>query len=726
MTLLRLPLLLLALAVPHAVAAAPLHVDINPDNGRKDVLTAGWSNWAVKEGPSALAEFGHLKVTLRAAGPGGRGLAAGWWKGGLDYGVTMASDGVYVEAGVLEMILHGLSAGRHNLVTYHNSVWDTPLSRCAISVNGRVKRRGVRQGPKVTDPYDTASASFEVEAVDGEDIVLRFQPDGSGPLDNVILNGFEIDTVDPALRAIKPSPAHGDEHSPENPVLSWVPSPTAVAHHVYFGTDQQAVARATVSSPEYQGEQTATQFKPQGLSNLATYYWRIDEVGAGSPRPVFKGEVWTFRVRHLAFPGAEGYGWFAIGGRGGRVIEVTNLNDDGPGSLRAACTAEGPRTVVFRVGGTIPLQSKIIIHNPYLTVAGQTAPGDGICLKGYSVGCLGGHDIIIRYLRLRVGDESGKTLDGMGARGSDHVIYDHCSISWSIDEGFSSRQAKNLTFQRCIIAEALNLSVHSHYVGTGKGHSFAGSISGDVGSFHHNLLAHCAGRNWSLAGGLDRSGRLAGRLDIRNNVVYNWAHRTTDGGCRELNFVNNFYIPGPASQVFTLQKPDPGDPGRGMRIYMTGNVIEDRPKVNADNWTAVVLDPQDLPRVKSDVPLFESHMTTDSAQQAYESVLADVGANLPKQDAVDARILRDVKKRGHTFVGSKSKLPGIIDSQTDTGGWPTYASAEPPVDSDHDGIPDAWERQHGLNPQDPSDAARDSGDGYTFLEKYLNQMTEHR
>src|SRR5205807_1475341 len=212
---------------------------------------------------------------------------------------------------------------------------------------------------------------------------------------------------------------HRDEHAPQDPVLRWVPSRTAVAHRVYLGTDRRAVAGATASSPEYKGEQRGTRFPTRGLTNLATYYWRVDEVHSGQ--------------------------------------------------------AQGPTP--------------------------------------------GGHDIVIRYVRLRVGDESGKTLDGMGARGSDHVIFDHCSISWSIDEGFSSRQAKNITFQRCIIAEALNLSVHSHYVGTGKGHSFAASISGDVGSFHHNLLAHCAGRNWSLAGGLDNSGRLAGRLDIRNNVV---------------------------------------------------------------------------------------------------------------------------------------------------------------------------------------------------------------
>lgn len=715
----------LALGLFAVTSAAGIKVDINPDNNRKDVLTPGWQDWRVKEGvPSATAEFDGIKATLRSAGEGGKSLGVGWWKGGLDYGVTMANDGVYVAGGPLELVLSGLSPGRHTLVTYHNSVWDEPLSRVDIDVDGTAAAKEVRQSPKVTDPYDAASAFVSFDAVAGKDVVIRFRPDGSGKLDNVILNGFEVDAPDPATLARKPVPADRDWHAPPDLALTWVPSQAAVAHRVYLGTDADAVAKANPSSPEFKGEQKEPRFLTKGLNSMATYYWRIDEVRngpGGSSSSLVNGDVWSFRVQHLAFPGAEGYGRFAIGGRGGRVIEVTNLDDDGPGSLRAACDAEGPRTVVFRLGGTIELKSKIIIRNPYLTVAGQTAPGDGVCIKGFSFGCSDTHDVIIRYLRLRVGDESGKTLDGMGARGSDAVIYDHCSISWTIDEGFSSRQAKNITFQRCLIAEALNLSVHSHYVGTGKGHSFAGSISGDVGSFHHNLLANCAGRNWSLAGGLDNSGRIAGRLDIRNNVVFNWEHRTTDGGCKEINFVNNFYIPGPASRVFTLQKPDPTDPGRGMRIYMAGNVIEGREEVNADNWRAAVMpEPSDFAKVRSDKPLFESYVTTQTPQEAYESILADVGATLPKRDPVDTRIVEDVKKRATRFAGSKSKIPGIIDTQTDAGGWPKYESAPAPADADHDGIPDEWEKAHGLNPGDPTDGAKDGGDGYTWLEKYLN------
>src|SRR6185295_9657281 len=209
-----------------------------------------------------------------------------------------------------------------------------------------------------------------------------------------------------------------------------------------------------------------------------------------------------------------------------------------------------------------------------------------------------------------------------------------CSISWSIDEAFSSREGRNLTVQRCLIAEALNIAGHEKYE-AGKGHSFAGSISGNVGSFHHNLLAHCTGRNWSLAGGLDRTGRrLGGRLDIRNNVVYNWRNRTTDGGCLALCFVNNCYLPGPATTVFTLLKPDPGDAGRGMRAFLSGNRIEGKPQLDADNWQAFVGSPADLEKIRSTEPLWEPHVTTHPAQDLAEIVLADVGATKPKQDAV--------------------------------------------------------------------------------------------
>ena len=210
----------------------------------------------------------------------------------------------------------------------------------------------------------------------------------------------------------------------------------------------------------------------------------------------------------IAFPTAEGYGRFAQGGRGGRVIHVTNLNDSGEGSLRAAVEQSGPRTVVFDVSGLITLESRLIIRktNSELTIAGQTAPGNGICLRKYNMGMLGATNVIVRYMRVRPGNLSGMTLDGMGMASSDNCIIDHCSISWTLDEAISTRGAHNITLQRTLISEALNAAGHKKYP-PGTEHGYAASIGGDIGSFHHNLLAHCAGRNWSLAGGLCRKHR---------------------------------------------------------------------------------------------------------------------------------------------------------------------------------------------------------------------------
>ena len=446
----------------------------------------------------------------------------------------------------------------------------------------------------------------------------------------------------------------------------------------------------------------------------------------------------------LAFPGAEGYGRFAKGGRGGKVYEVTTLEDylvdkqhpekSEPvihGSLREAIEAEGPRTIVFRVGGTIKLKDKLVIHNPYCTVAGQTAPGDGICIRGATFGNYGTHDTIIRYVRVRVGDESGKTYDGMGFASTDNAIIDHCSISWTIDESVSSRGGRNITFSRNIIAEPLNMSVHSHYVGTGKGHSFAGSISGDIGSFHHNLLANAAGRNWSLAGGLEHGGKkFDGYLDIRNNVVYNWEHRTNDGGVRLLNLVNNDYIPGPASRVFHLciVEMEMVLPTDIQQYYIAGNRMEGHPEYDADNWkNGGIKDPKGhAEKMKLQEPFCESFVTTQSAKEAYESVMADVGCNYPKYDAVDARTIKDVLNRSFTYKGSKTGTPGIIDSQKDVGGWPELKGGEAPIDSDHDGMPDEWEKTNKLNPNDPSDGAKARDDGYTNLEHYLYEIVSRR
>src|SRR5581483_8032867 len=700
-------LFILALFSFAGIARAEVRVAITPDNGRRDVLTREWDNWRIKDGPSATQRFGGLTVTLRPAGKGGA-LSAGLWKGALDTAATLGASGAFVEGRAMELVISGLPAGRHGIVTFHSSIWADNAVPFDIAVDGDIRVHAMQPSQRVTSNDDVASAYLDVDAQAGKDVVITFTQSNRGKPEPVILNGFEIDAANRALLAIKPSPADDDEHSAEDPLLSWAPAKSAASHNVYLGTDRDAVAKATPASPEFKGNFKSPQFATKGLNSLNTYYWRVDEVMPGQSEPAARGDVWKFAVRHLAFPGAEGYGRFARGGRGGRILEVTNLNDSGPGSLREAVDTDGPRTIVFRVGGTIQLKSKLVVSKPYCTIAGQTAPGDGICLRGFTVGAYSTHDVILRYLRIRVGDESGATLDGSGFGNCDNCIMDHCSISWSIDEAFSSRMAKNITLQRTIITEALNLSVHSHYVGTGKGHSFAGSISGDIGSFHHNLVVNCAGRNWSLAGGFSQGAKYAGRLDIRDNVVYNWAHRTNDGGVKALNLVNNLYIPGPASRVFHLLMPDAGSPQDPQQYYVAGNVMDGHPQYNADNWLngGVKVDPRLVPQIKLSAPFCQPYVTTQSAEDAYKNVMADVGCNLPHYDAVDQRAIKDVIERTVTVKGSKSGIPGIIDSQKDVGGWPELKGGEAPADTDHDGIPDPWEKTHGLNPNDPSDANR--------------------
>lgn len=668
--------------IPDMTPPPALRVDLNSDGARSDVRTPGWENWAPKAGTSATQTFGKLTVTLRARD----GFSVAWWKAGYDTGATLASDGVFLKGmGRLELVFTGLKPGKHTLVTYHNRLESEPAGQLVIA------GKPVVPSVRTQDDADAATGFVEVVAsASGEAIVVL---EGT----NLVLNGFVLDAENPQRQPKKPFPANGDEHAPENPTLHWAPASGAVTQTMYLGTTPKDLKRFWLPP------------RP-GLSR-GKWYWRVDTKFADGK--TVQGPVWSFKVRHLAFPGAEGYGRFAIGGRGGRVYEVTNLDDSGPGSLRAAVEASGPRTVVFRTGGTITLKSRLIIRNPYLTVAGETAPGDGICIKGASFGNLGTHDTIIRYVRVRVGDESGKTYDGMGFAGSDHCIIDHCSISWTIDEAVSSRGAQNVTLQRCLISEALNMSVHDHYVGTGKGHSFAASISGKIGSFHHNLLTHCAGRNFSLAGGLTGGGKFAGYLDIRNNVVYNWQHRTNDGGVKALNLVNNYYLPGPATKVFHLLKPDSGSPTDPQQYFVAGNTLVGYPDANT-----IAMPPE----CRLSAPFCDSFVATQSAEDAFANVLADVGCRLPRYDSVDTRALNDVKSRSTSYKGSKTGFPGIIDSQSDVGGWPVLETGTPPKDSDHDGIPDAWEQAHRLDPRRATDAGQDSGDGFSWLEKYLHSL----
>lgn len=410
-----------------------------------------------------------------------------------------------------------------------------------------------------------------------------------------------------------------------------------------------------------------------------------------------------------AFPGAQGFGANTPGGRGGRVLFVTNLNDSGPGSLRAACDARGPRIVVFRVGGTIALKSPLTVKNPYLTIAGQTAPGDGICLRDYTFG-VATHDVVVRYLRSRLGDVTAQESDCIdfynGARNS---IFDHCSATWSIDECLSlSGNVQACTIQWCLIGESLNASKHH------KGPHGFGSLSRANGpiSWHNNLWIHNNARNPRLG---DNYGRPPyPTFDVRNNVIYDFGG-TASGltqGKLHVNYVNNYIRPGPSSTAPTpITVGAPSD----LQYYITGNVYDGHPRFTADN--ALFFHPVEIRGQRQvhtvDQPFAAAPVTTVAADQALEQVLAGVGASAPVRDAVDARLVNDVRNRtGH-----------IIDSQTQVGGWPALRSGAAPVDSDNDGMPDTWETAHGLNPHDPSDANADRDhDGYTNVEEYLNSL----
>jgi hypothetical protein len=745
-----LPLYLLAFAGVVQAIAGPVRVDLGA-SGRRDTAAPHFVDWQFKADKPTLA-LGAVAATLRSTGGP---IEGGLYKFGIDYDARMACDGVAVRgAGArLELVLTGLAPGPHTIATYHNSCW--PAGRSPgpldIFVNGSPVITNLQPGIQATNDYDVVSACFTVTAEAGREVVVRFQP-AAGANAGVVLNGFEIDAGNPATRAAKPFPANDDEHVDGDAgaaLLRWSAPASARSHDVYFGTNATAVADADHASPAFKGNFASVGYHAENLSQFDNYYWRVDEVDAAGR--VTRGELWRFRTRHLAFPTAEGYGRFARGGRGGRVIEVTSLADYDPtkgeavipGSFRAAVEAEGPRTIVFRISGLIRLKRPCAVSDPYCTIAGQTAPGDGICLANFSSGAYGTHDVILRFLRFRIGDFAKKAMDGAGLGSCDYCIMDHCSISWSSDEGTSSRGAKNITFQRNIVAEALQHSYHYDARDRTRfeTHAFAGSISGNIGSYHHNLLAHCTDRNWSLAGGLNQAGQYAGYLDIRNNVVYNWTARTTDGGVARLNYVNNYYKPhAPNPFVKWLLKLDPINPAWGdEKYYMTGNVLEGYVD-ETNNWDAFQNGPAVEQQVRVNAPLYEPHVKTQTAREAFTNVLADVGATFPRQDVIDRRLIEEVRTGTTHYTGTKAKgypgrggpnYAGIIDEPTDVKDalgspnfpWPEYKSAPAPADADHDGMPDVWETAHGLNPHDPSDGNGDfNGDGFTNLEKYLNSL----
>jgi pectate lyase len=433
-----------------------------------------------------------------------------------------------------------------------------------------------------------------------------------------------------------------------------------------------------------------------------------------------------------AFPGADGWGKFASGGRGGEVIEVTNLYDSGEGSLRAAINVSGARTIVFSVSGTIFLNSDLKISKGDLTIAGQTAPGDGICLANYPLK-IEATNVIVRYLRSRLGDKSGQEEDALFVRYADSVIIDHCSFGWSVDEAASAYSNSHFTMQYCIISESLYHSIHS------KGeHGYGGIWGGHKASFHHNLLAHHTSR-LPRFNGARYNASWDELVDHRNNVIYNWGFNNAyggepseiDGSIARINVVKNYYKAGPATRPGELQfrilSPD-ADPVYGFsRWHVDSNGVAGYPLVLEDNWGLGVQGVSEAEKqlMRSDT-LFPYVMDAEeNVSFAYARVLSEAGARLPRRDTLDKRIIWEVANDTAIFGGTYGEHSGIIDSQDEVGGWPELYSAPAPPDTDHDGMPDQWETDHGLNPYDPADRnEEDFGNGYTNLEEYLNGIEE--
>jgi hypothetical protein len=413
---------------------------------------------------------------------------------------------------------------------------------------------------------------------------------------------------------------------------------------------------------------------------------------------------------------------------------VTNLDDSGPGSFRAAVQTIGPRYILFKVSGTIALKSKLTINFGDLTIAGQTAPGDGICIRDYPV-VINADNIIIRFMRFRLGDVAKQEADGLEARFQNNLILDHCSISWSVDEGLTLYANETTTVQWCITSESLNNSVHS------KGpHGYGGIWGGKYASFHHNLIAHHSSRNPRLGESAGDAFAFTDLTDLRNNVVYNWGGNSCYGGeAMNVNIVNCYYKPGPASskreRIVAIDKNKVA--GTDVydiwgRFYIDGNVVEGSTRATDDNWTYGVYNQfhssyGNIPEIeKAAMRRVEEHptignVTTHSAEVALDKVLEIVGASLAR-DAVDARVIENVRNGTFSAAGSKGSTNGIIDSQEDVGGWPELLSVDPPLDTSGDGMPDAWKSEQLLDPMKAQANGNDLSTGYDNVEVYINSL----
>ena len=438
----------------------------------------------------------------------------------------------------------------------------------------------------------------------------------------------------------------------------------------------------------------------------------------------------------IAFPGAEGYGKYATGGRGGKILIVSNLNDAGAGSFREAAEAKGKRIIVFAISGTIHLETKLSIKGD-VTIAGQTAPGDGICLADNSVS-LGGDNIIVRYLRFRMGDkyQKGGMVDGNG--GDDafggvrrkNIIVDHCSMSWSTDEVFSIYAGDSTTLQWNLISEPLNYSYHFETGDKDYEHHGYGGIWGGLHlTAHHNLFAHCNNRNPRFNGIRHTPTEFA---DYRNNVIYNWGGNNIyagEGG--DYNIINNYFKYGPNTNKnvrYRIVNPGKNETIGFGKWYVNGNYVDEAKDVSKNNWLGVDMGNGGTEQDKKNTVIDKPHnawpIPTQTAEEAYESVLRSVGASY-KRDTLDERIINDVKNRTGKFIDVQGGYPHGTAYELTINAWPALKRTENYIDVDKDGIPDDWEKKNGLNPADGTDASKFSlHKFYSNIEVYINSVVK--
>ncbi len=745
-----------------SLGASAQKIDFNLSGKENSSTEEGFSSWAVGRSKTATKEFDGITIKAEAVtGTAANGINNNWWKDGVSKYSKLVSDGVFSayidskndysysasEPMGIQFTISGLKAGKHTLTAYHNNTdgMTNPYPTLRILVNGEQVASGIAQSIRVQTAEASGISHIEFTAEEGKDVIVQYisEPKSGETYSNtsVAINALIFDRPTPENSASAPYPENLDYHADcdkGSVTLKWTKGNTAVKHHIYIGESENALNEVAVT--------TETSYTFSSPSALSTYYWKVVEENADGR--TFDGDTWSFRPRHLAFPGAEGYGRFAIGGRGGIVYHVTSLDDDvnnpKEGTFRYGITKiSGPRTIVFDVSGYITLKGRLTCSDPYVTVAGQTAPGEGITFRGAPLGFAS--DGITRFIRSYRGyagteagpstEEQNKGLDGLGMAGCDNAIMDHCSVAWTTDEAFSSRNAHSITLQRTLLSEALNQADHPNYE-KGKPHGFAATIGGGCfyghSSYHHNLLAHCEGRNWSLSGGLDGSGNYSGAHDVFNNVVYNWGDRGTEGGTHELNFVNNYYKMGPSTANGIILLHQFEGKGKGTQAaYVSGNIRENldgSKTTDAENQTYKyeLSNGQKLTwEPWATAPFFESFATIESAEAAYANVLSDVGCNQPFLNAHDARIVSETFSGTTSTVGSKTGKKGLIDREWDAEGFAIIKEEKRPAnfDTDQDGMPDWWEDLHSeLNPSVADNNTDADGDGYTALEDYLNWM----